>query len=286
MAIDGTPGATAVSRDGTRIGYRVFGSGPGIVLLQGAGADATHYAELAEALAPRFTVVLPDRRGRGGSPKPFDPGHRIERDVEDVAAVLEATGAETVFGLSSGAMIALEAGRTLPAVRRLAVYEPPFLPGGLPPEGVRRIVSAVARGDLATALATALRISGTAPPPLRVLPAPAARLLAAVALRIDALVARGGTRLRDLAPGLPYDFADVSSRDTRMADFAAIDVPVLLLSGTASPAYLQQGVRDLERLLPHARRVVLEGLGHSGPWNRRRGGRPEAVAAALVEGLR
>lgn len=228
-------------------------------------------------------MVVPDRRGRGTSPKPYRRGHDIARDVEDVDALLAATGADLVFGLSSGAMIALEAARTLPRIRRTAAFEPPFRPGGIPGDGRRRLEAEVDRGDLAAALVTALRMSGTAPAPLRVLPFGLARLLAAVVIGVDSRLPGTGARLRDLVPGLPYDFAAVSSRDTRMELFAEIDRPVLLLSGTRSPAYLQRGVRDLERLLPDARRVTLPGLGHAGPWDARRGGRPDRVAAALRE---
>ena len=80
------------SRDGTRIGYLRDGSGPGIVLVQGAMGDAYNYRELAEALSPAFTVYRVDRRGRGLSPKPYDAAHDIARDVEDIDALLADTG--------------------------------------------------------------------------------------------------------------------------------------------------------------------------------------------------
>ena len=63
--------AHAVSADGTSIGYEVLGSGPAIVLVQGAMGTAYTFRELAEALADTLTVVVPDRRGRGRSPHPF-----------------------------------------------------------------------------------------------------------------------------------------------------------------------------------------------------------------------
>jgi len=282
----GSPAPTArredvTSADGTSIGLLRRGSGPGVVLVQGAGGDARNYDELAEALAAQFTVLVPDRRGRGMSPRPYDGTHDIARDVEDVDAVLAATGADRVFGLSSGAMIALEAARTLPRVARTAVYEPPFRRGGLPATGVRRLGAEIERGDLPSALVSALRLSGTAPAPLRALPRPLARLLAAGVLAGDRILPGHRARLRDLLPGIRYDFRAVSGRDTRMPSFAAIRTPVLLLGGTASPPYLRRGVRDLERTLPDARRIELRGLGHDGPWNRRRGGRPDAVAAEL-----
>lgn len=120
------------SADGTGVGLLSQGSGPGMVLVQGAMGTAEDYGELAEALAPHFTVHALDRRGRGLSPRHYDTGHTIDRDVEDVDAVLAATSAGRVFGLSSGAVIALEAAKMLPRVTRAAVYEPPFYATGFP----------------------------------------------------------------------------------------------------------------------------------------------------------
>jgi pimeloyl-ACP methyl ester carboxylesterase len=85
------------SADGTKIGYRTLGSGPGVVLLHGSMETAHSHMGMARSLADRFTVHLPDRRGRGASgPYPDDFGIRTE--VEDLAAVLTQTGASSVFG--------------------------------------------------------------------------------------------------------------------------------------------------------------------------------------------
>ncbi|MEJ5945631.1 alpha/beta hydrolase [Pseudokineococcus basanitobsidens] len=270
------------SRDGTRIGFLRRGTGPGLVLVQGATGTAEHYRELAAALSPHLTVYSPDRRGRGRSPRPYDGSHDIARDVQDVEAVLAETGARGVFGLSSGAVITLEAARTLPQITRAAVYEPPFYPEGFPWALVRRFEAEVDAGDLPSALITSLRAAGTAPAPVRVLPRPVLRLLAAGVLAADARTPGPRyLRLRRLLPGIRYDFAAVGGMDGKVATLASVQQPVLLLSGTRSPAFLQQSVRTLEDVLPRAERVELDGLSHSGPWNRARGGRPAVVAHAL-----
>lgn len=271
----------ATSRDGTRIGYLRQGSGPAVVLVQGAMGVAEHYSELAGALAPRFTVLSMDRRGRGRSPKPYDAGHDIARDVEDIEAVLAATGASQVFGLSSGAVITLQAARTLPGITRAAVYEPPFYPDGIAHVGVQRLNAEIERGDLASALITSLRTAQTAPAPLRVLPLPLARRLAVAVLAVDDRRPSAHARLRDLLPGVRYDFRVVAGLDGKMSAFASLDKPVLLISGSRSPTFLRRSVLDLERALPRSSRVELPGLSHSGPWNASRGGRPRDVAAAL-----
>ena len=270
-----------VSRDGTRIGYLQNGSGPGVVLVQGAMGDARNYQELAAALSPFLTVHRADRRGRGMSPKPYEAGHDIARDVEDVAAVLRETGARYVFGLSSGAVITLEAARTLDLVTKAAVFEPPFYADGISQAGIRRIEAEIGRGDLGAALIDALVTAGTAPAVLRLLPRPIARLLGRAVLGVDALTRGPYAKLRDLLPGIRYDFNDVGGMDGKIDIFAGVDKPVLLLSGTKSPAFLRRSVRLLDQILPNAQHVELGGLGHDGPWDESRGGRPRDVAAAL-----
>lgn len=271
------------SADGTRIGYLTEGSGPGIVLVQGAMADVHAYRRLASALASSFTVHSAERRGRGISPRPYDAGHDIARDVEDVDAVLAATGSSAVFGLSSGAVITLEAARTLDRVGTVVLYEPPFSPDGIAQDGVRRLGAELERGDLPSALIDSLLVAGTAPALIRRLPRPIARVLARVVIAVDGVVRRRGTNFRTLLPGVRYDFADVAAMDGRIEEFRTVTKPVLLLSGTASPAFLREAVRTLRGLLPDARHVELAGLGHDGPWN---GGAPERVARAIVEFLR
>ncbi|WP_157441891.1 alpha/beta fold hydrolase [Actinoplanes awajinensis] len=85
-------------------------------------------------------------------------------------------------------------------------------------------------------------------------------------------------KLRDLLPGIRYDFNDVGGLDGKMATFASVDKPMLLLSGTKSPGFLKQAIRDLAGVLPRATHIEFDGLDHAGSWNT---GRPELVAAAL-----
>ena len=92
---------SVTSKDGTTIGYRQLGHGPGIVLLHGAVASAHNHMQLAEALADAFTIYVPDRRGRGLS-GPFGNDYSIQKEVEDMDALLTKTGAHNVFGVSSG----------------------------------------------------------------------------------------------------------------------------------------------------------------------------------------
>ena len=111
----------AISKDGTRIGYRQLGRGPGLVLLHGAASSAHNHMQLAEALADAFTVYVPDRRGRGLS-GPYRKDYSIRQEVEDMDAVLTKTSAHDVFGVSSGAIIWLQGALTQPAIHRAAIY--------------------------------------------------------------------------------------------------------------------------------------------------------------------
>jgi pimeloyl-ACP methyl ester carboxylesterase len=148
---------SVTSADGTSIGYRMIGEGPGLILVQGAMGTATNYDELARSLAASFTVYLPDRRGRGMSPLAYDPAHTIRRDIEDLASLLEYSGAPFIFGLSSGAIIALAAA-ALRSIEKVAIYEPPFVPGGISHLAIKRFNYLVEQRRLAAALVQASKI--------------------------------------------------------------------------------------------------------------------------------
>ena len=114
------------SKDGVTIGYRQLGQGPALVMLHGANESAQSHMQLAEALAPYYTIFLPDRRGRGMS-GPHGADYGSQKEVEDMAALLTKTGARYVFGVSSGAIVWLQALLSLPAIQKAALYEPPLI---------------------------------------------------------------------------------------------------------------------------------------------------------------
>ena len=132
------PSSTVVSADGTTIAYCERGAGPGVVLVHGAMQASQNFTRLAEALSPSFRVYVPDRRGRGRSGA-FGSRYGLARETEDLEALLSKTGARFVFGLSSGALIALHAARRIAGIEKLAVYEPPLtIEGGDPAAWVPR----------------------------------------------------------------------------------------------------------------------------------------------------
>jgi pimeloyl-ACP methyl ester carboxylesterase len=120
------------SSDGTAIAFDRLGDGPPVVLVCGASTDRMANAPLAKLLAERFTVFNYDRRGRGDSDDTAP--YAVEREVEDIGAVIDAAGGSAfAYGTSSGAALALEAAAQGLAVRKLALWEPPFILSGLLP---------------------------------------------------------------------------------------------------------------------------------------------------------
>jgi len=122
---------SVTSRDGTRIGYRQIGHGPAVVLLHGGMQAAQDFTLLAESLSSSFSVYVPDRRGRGLSPAATCAN--LAQQCEDLEALLLESGAHRVFGLSSGAIVAIYGALGIPAIQKVAVYEPPVSIHGGPP---------------------------------------------------------------------------------------------------------------------------------------------------------
>lgn len=144
--------STVLSKDGVTIAFDQVGQGPVVILVSGALGVRSHpmMADLAARLAPHFTVVNYDRRGRGesGDTAPY----AVEREVDDIEALIDdAGGSAFLYGLSSGAILALEAASRLSGkVTKLALYEPPFIIDAsrppLPDDYVAQLDAAVAAG--------------------------------------------------------------------------------------------------------------------------------------------
>ena len=277
------------SKDGTTIGYRQLGHGPGIVLVQGAMGSAHNFMQLAGLLADTFTVYVPDRRGRGLSPLPYSKDYSIQKEVEDLDALLVKTGAHSVFGLSSGAIISLQAALTLPVIRKATIYEPPlFLNSSEPMPFVVRFNRELAQGKVAAALVTAMKGSQMGPPIFNVIPRFLLESLTNMIMKSEDKKGSGEyLPMRELAAALQYDFQVVVEMSGKLGSFRTLQAEVLLLGGSKSPTYLKVALGALEQVLPHATRIEFPGLGHGSPWNydkqRNPDGKPEVVAQALCQ---
>ncbi|MFD6358178.1 alpha/beta fold hydrolase [Nocardia tengchongensis] len=270
----------AESKDATRIGYRRFGSGTPVVLMHGGMMSAHNLMRLGTALADRFTVCLPDRRGRATS-GPYGPHFSLQRATEDVAAVMNHTGAHNIFALSVGAIPVLQWALSASPEYRIAVYEPPLpVNGSNPTAWLPRYEQDMARGDTAAALVTIAK--GTKDSRLvELLPRPLIVPVMRVALRVQARQATDADiTLTDLVPTMHFDARTVLDADTLIDQTHAIRAQVLLLGGSRSPRYLTDALDALEENIPRAQRKQLRGLGHLSADN---DGHPERVAAVLSD---
>jgi pimeloyl-ACP methyl ester carboxylesterase len=242
------------SADGTTIGFNRVGTGPTVVIVDGALCYRAFgpSAKIAAQLASHFTVVTYDRRGRGesGDTRPYAP----EREVEDLAAVIDAVGGSAdVVTLSSGGALALDAAARLTTIRRLAVYEVPFVVDAtgntMPGDFVERLEALVAEDRRGDAVRLFMRHVGT--------PAPAVALMRLLPL---------WRKLTAVAPTLPYDMGLVrdhsDGRPLPPGRFAAACIPVLALAGGASPEWMRITARAIAAAVPDGRYETLAGQNH------------------------
>jgi pimeloyl-ACP methyl ester carboxylesterase len=251
------------------------------VLVHGGLQASQNLLSLASALSGRFTVYLPDRRGRGLS-GPCRPGHGLHTETGDLQALLGHTGARNVFGLSAGAVIALETVRSSASITKLALYEPPLWFDAVSHTAwVPRYERELSAGQLPAALVTIIKgtVDRTAPRYL-----PRFLLTVIIALAINRGPAKpappGPVTPLDLIPAMAYDARTVRDAVGPLERFAGLPCQVLLLGGTKSARNLTATLDGLSAVLPHARRVTLRGAGHAAADN---GGKPDLAAAQLRE---
>jgi pimeloyl-ACP methyl ester carboxylesterase len=246
--------ATVVSHDGTVIAFSKLGHGPPLILVDGAFCfrDNGPTPQLASLLAQRFTVYVYDRRGRGesGDTTPY----AIEREVEDLGALLDAAGGSAfVFGMSSGAGIVLRAVQTGLRVKRIALYEPPFITDkngqprhlGRQRAALERLVAAGNRSEAVTYVMT------------EVFGAPR------VFIHVMRIVMRTVWKKNEsVAHTLPRDLAILDDWSVLKAG-ASITIPALIIGGAKSPVELQVAVKTVGESVPNSQRRMLEGQSHN-----------------------
>jgi len=240
--------------DGTKIAYSRIGSGPALVLVDGAMSyrGSSINDALAKELAARFTVYTYDRRGRGES---TDTGpYAVEREVEDLAALVKEAGGQVfLFGISSGAALALEAvNRGLP-VTKLALYEPPFVVDDtrprVPADYPARLDEALKQGKTGQAvkmfMTEGVGLGKATVAMMRLMPFWA--------------------KLKRVAPTIPYDTAvmgDHQSGRPLPAAWPEVKIPALAIDGGKSPDWMRNGVASLAKVLPAAEYRTLPGQTH------------------------
>jgi pimeloyl-ACP methyl ester carboxylesterase len=242
------------SKDGTPIAFDRVGSGPALILVDGALCyrGSGPMAPLAAQLAPHFTVFTYDRRGRGdsGDKAPY----AVEREVEDIDALIKvAGGSALVCGISSGAALALEAANRGLIVRKLALYEAPFIvddtrapvPEDIVPQ-LQRLLDADRRSDAVRLFMKIVGVPAVFIALMRFMPA--------------------WSKLKGVAHTLPYDLTIVSDnqrgRPLPLTRWTSAKVPTLVVAGGKSPVWMRNAMQALARVLPSATHRTLEGQTH------------------------
>jgi pimeloyl-ACP methyl ester carboxylesterase len=266
------------SKDGTTIAFEQSGSGPALILVTGA-LGVRSDPNLVTFLEPHFTVFNYDRRGRGESGDTLP--YAVEREVEDIEALMdEAGGSAFLYGLSSGAVLALEAASKLPAkVKKLAMYEPPFIiDDSRPPvakDYVQRLNEAIAAGRPGDAVELFMTEAILLPAEFvdQMRHTPADELFDgemrppewAEMEQVAHTLAYDGTIMGDTMAGQP-----LSARK-----WVSATSPTLVITGGNSETFFHDGAKALVDELPKAQHYILEGQDHAVA--------PSALAPVLVE---
>jgi pimeloyl-ACP methyl ester carboxylesterase len=244
--------STALSKDGTVIAFDKLGNGEPIILVDGALCSRSFgpLPKLAQLLAPHFTVFNYDRRGRNESGD--TPPYAVEREVEDIEALIaKSGGSASVFGTSSGAALALAAAARGANVKKLALYEPPFVAGRnartAPPDSeaqLKRLIAAGRRGDAVKFfMVDMVGMPAIFVYIMRVLPI--------------------WPKLKAVAHTLPYDAAVLGDFSLPKERAASVAVPTLVIAGEKSPVELRSAVSAVAETIPHAKLRMLKGQTHN-----------------------
>lgn len=237
-----------LSPDGTPIAYQQSGMGSPLVLVHGTGGAYKRWSPILPALDKQFTVYAVDRRGRGESGEALD--YAIEREFEDVAAVVDSIGEDvSLLGHSFGGICSLEAALLTSRLRKLILYEPPLPIPGVPiyPHGmIDQLYALLDAGDRSGVITTFMREIVRMPPhELELFQSSPA---------FSARVAAAHTLPRELRAHEAYRFEPER--------FNKLNVPTLLLLGGDSPSFFKAAVEALHAALPDSRVVVLPGQQH------------------------
>jgi pimeloyl-ACP methyl ester carboxylesterase len=253
--------AAITSKDGTKIGFDKVGSGPAVILVNGAmsyrwAIDPT-LAQLAELMSKDFTVYNFDRRGRGESTDNSDvETFTKEREIEDVQALIEDAGGEAMLvGFSSGSAVALETAAVTPGVHKVSTYEIPFIvdDGREPLEDYKGFATKLVRENKLEELLEWW-------------------LTKVVGMPSEFV---GGMRqdpnfwgsMKAIAPTIAHDAAFMTEfmkgQPLPAGYWSKVTVPTLVIDGGASEPWMHHASDALAEQLPDARRITLEGQTHS-----------------------
>jgi pimeloyl-ACP methyl ester carboxylesterase len=240
---------SVTSRDGTTIAFDRLGEGPPVVLVCGGSVDRMADAAIAQELASDFTVLNYDRRGRGDSGD--TPPYAIEREVEDIEAVIdEAGGSANLWGSSSGAVLAMIAAASGAPVTKLALWEPPFIldENARPPadqvEQYERMIAEGRRGDAAEYFMS--KVVGMPPE-----------------FVADARTQPWWAAQEAIAHTLAYDARIMGDYSIPTETAGAVKAPTMVVAGGADMPFMRASAEALADAIPDGEVHFLDGQGHN-----------------------
>jgi pimeloyl-ACP methyl ester carboxylesterase len=258
---------TVTSKDGTVIAYSQVGQGPALILVDGALCyrEFGPSKALAAMLSPHFTVATYDRRGRGESGDTLP--YAVEREVEDLETLIEAVGGTAfVAGQSSGSALAIEAANRLSGIKKLALYEAPFVVDDTGKQVTQaflaRLKELVVENRRTEAVKLFMKQVGTPGFMVAIMP-----------------LMPMWSKLKAVAHTLPYDISTVvdygAGKPLPRTLGASITAPTLVMDGGKSPTWMRHSMQALAQTLPNANYRTLAGQTHMV--------KAEVLAPVLVE---
>jgi pimeloyl-ACP methyl ester carboxylesterase len=243
---------TVISKDGTKIAYKINGNGPVVILVDGAfcSKDFGPTPKLVPVLANNFTVISYDRRARGDSSdtQPYS----VQREIEDIEALINiGRGTAYLYGVSSGAVLCIEAVASGLPVKKLVIFEPPYFTEARrhepPPDSERQLNQMIAEGRKKDAVKFYLR---------KVIGVPA---IVPFILRLTP----NWSKMIANANSLPYDAAVMGNFKVPKNVLASINIPVMVIASAKSPQSLRKPSQIVAELLPAGTQKILKGQIHN-----------------------
>jgi pimeloyl-ACP methyl ester carboxylesterase len=267
---------SVISEDGTVIGYRQMGSGPGIVLLHGGVNASQNLMKMGKLLSDEFTVYIPDRRGRGMS-GPFGSDYSIEKEDQDLNVLLNKTGAHYVFGTADGALFALHAAISLPSIHKVIAYEPLIFAGQPGLDEFKVVIKHLDKNLADNNIPKAtVEITKDSAAPIRAIPDLVLVPLVKLILWINQRNVKGDdVPYQDLIPVLGPELHVVEKTEGTIDEYKAVSAKVLLLEGSKTQSLLKDSMTELYNVLPCSDLVELKGLNHDSAQDY---GKPEPIA--------
>jgi pimeloyl-ACP methyl ester carboxylesterase len=251
---------TVRSQDGTSIGYRSIGKGPGILIIHGALSNSEDYTHLARKLSQNFAVYIMDRRGRGLSGVQGNH-YGMDKELEDVQAIRAATCTNIVIGHSYGGLIALEAAYRDHTIEKIALYEPGVFIESLQWQWLKNYETALKQGDYREAFAQFVRGIGHTPP-LSKLPKWYAKFILKMMIR-----EQHWDKIVSMLPQNLNEHREVERLSGTYSNYMNLKTKTLLMVGGKSSPFIKNMTKELGSTIPDCLVATIPKADHFCPDN-------------------